>query len=148
MDWIERTVADSLSNLHEEVALSDPWAYQTARLAILRNLSRSRRLGRKKLQEVRSTFEKELNEYIANGSLGPRRPTWDPDGSESIQYHYSRLLALTVAVELTSGRYTTSLARSIRDESRALCESYFRWCDHIVDVWGGSIHRTAPEAHS
>jgi hypothetical protein len=72
------------------------------------------------------------------------RPTWDPDGRESIPYHYSRLLALTVAVELASDRSSTSVAKAIRDESNALCDSYFRWCNHMLDVWSGSIHRTAP----
>ena len=144
MDWIERTVIASLAGFDQEAALSNPWGRQTARLVVLYRLSRSRRLGRKKLQEVRYTFQKELDEYIANGTLGPRRPTWDPDGRESILYHYSRILALTVAVELASGRSSSSVAKGIREESASLCKSYFRWCDHIINVGGGSIHQTAP----
>jgi hypothetical protein len=144
MDWIERTVANCLTNLYSEAALADPWARQAARLRILQGLSQSRRLSRKKIQEVRSIFQMELDEYIANGSFGPRRPTWDPDGRESIRYHYSRLLALSVAIELASDRSSSSVATAIREESTALCESYFRWCDHITSVWGGSIHRAAP----
>jgi hypothetical protein len=70
MDWIERTVADSLSNLHPQVAMADPWTRQTARLAILQGLSRSRRLGRKKLQEARCIFQKELDEGDGDGDEG------------------------------------------------------------------------------
>lgn len=144
MDWIDRIVSDKLSKLQQEATLSDPWTRQTTRLAILYGLSRSTRLGKMKSKEAKYVFQKELDEYIANGSLGSRRPTWDPDGRESIPYHYARLLALTVAIELAPGKSSTSVAEAIREETNALAESYFRWCDHIVDVWGGSIHRTGP----
>jgi hypothetical protein len=83
MDWIERIVIDSLSGLDQEAALSDPWGSQTAGLAVLYRLPRSRRHGRKKLQEVKYTFQKELDEYIANGTLGPRQPTWTQMGESS-----------------------------------------------------------------
>ena len=142
MNWIERVISDSLSKVHNEAALSDPWVRQTARLRILRDLSRSNRLGKAKLREVKDAFRKEFDEYIISGSLEPRRPTWDPDGRESILYHYRRLLALTLAIELASDRFSTKVAEAIREESSALCQSYFRWCDHIVDIWGESIHRT------
>ena len=142
MDWIDRMVSDDLSRLHQEEALTNPWGRQTARLAILYGLTRSRRLSKKKLKEAKYIFQKELDEYIANGSLGPRRPTWDPDGRESIPYHYSRLLALTVAIEFASGGSSMEVAKAIREEASGLCESYFRWCDHILGVWGGSVHRT------
>jgi len=95
-----------------------------------------------KLKDAKYVFQKEFDEYIANGSLGPQRPTWDPDGRASIPYHYSRLLALTVAIEFASGESSTAVAKAIRDEANGLCESYFRWCDHILGVWGGQVHRS------
>ena len=144
MDWIDRMVSDGLSKLHQEEALSNPWGRQTARLTILCGLVRSRRLGKKKLTEAKYVFQKELDEYIANGSLGPQRPTWDPDGRASIPYHYSRLLALTVAIEFASGDSSIAVAKAIREEASGLCESYFRWCDHMLAVWGGPTHRTGP----
>ncbi|MDG7011595.1 MAG: hypothetical protein JRN11_05940 [Nitrososphaerota archaeon] len=140
MDWIDRTVFDDLSKLHQEEALANPWSRQTARLAVLYGLTQSHRQSKKKLGEAKHALQRELDEYIANGSLGPRRPTWDPDGRESIPYHYSRLLALTLAIEFASGDSSTEVAKAIREEASGLRESYFRWCDHILGVWGGSIH--------
>ncbi len=144
MGWIDRIVSGSLSKLRHEEALSDRWGRQTARLAILFGLTRSPRLSKAKLKEAKHVFQKELDEYIANGTLGPQRPSWDPDGSESIPYCYSRLLALSVAVELASGDSSTEVAKAIREEASGLCESYFRWCDHILGVWDGAVRRPRP----
>lgn len=141
MGWIDRIISDGLTKLQREEALSDPWGRQRARLTILFGLAQYRKLGKTKCKEVKHAFQKELDGYIANGSLGPRQPTWDPDGKESISYHYGRLLALTVAIEFASGDSATDVAKAIREEASGLCESYFRWCDHILRVWGGSIHQ-------
>ena len=118
------------------------------RLTILYGLTQSRRLGKKKLKEAKYVFQEELDEYIANGSLGPQRPTWDPDGRESVLYHYGRLLALTVAVEFASGDPSTEVAKAIREEARGLCESYFRWCDHILSPFDGERKGIHINAHS
>ena len=144
MDWIDRMVMKGVTKLGKEKDLSNPWARQTTRLSILYALSHSRKLGKDKLKEARYVFQKELDEYISNGTLEPQRLTWDPDGRESIPYHYSRLLALTVAVELASGKSSTMVAKAIREESTALCQSYFRWIDHIFEVWRGPYQKTGP----
>ena len=142
MDWIDRIVSKGLSELDKETTLSNPWGRQSARLAILYGLEHSRRLSRTKLKEARYVFQKEFDEYVANSTLGPMRPAWDPNGEKSIPYHYSRILALTVAVEFSSGDSASALAKAIREEATGLSESYFRWCEHILGVWSGSIHRT------
>jgi hypothetical protein len=137
MDWIERVVSSKMSKMSNEAAMSNAWGREAARLALLSDLSRNPKLGRTKSTQAKHAFQRELDEYIAHCTLGPQRPTWDPDGRESVVYHYSRLLALTVAIEFASGVSAAELAETIREETGGLCQAYFKWCDHILEVWRG-----------
>ena len=134
MNWIDRTVSDGLSKMHQEALFSNPWARQTARLAVLYGLKDFKGLGKIKRKEAKHVFQKELSEYIANGTIGSVKPAWDADGRESISYHYSRILALTVALEFATENSPKVVAEAIREEVKGLWESYFKWCNHILDV--------------
>jgi hypothetical protein len=46
------------------------------------------------------------------------------------------------AMERIIARMNTEVAKAIRKELDGLCKSYFRWCDHMLGSWMGSIHQS------
>ena len=131
-------VSDVFSSLPEQEMLRDPEMNRLARLALLSGAMRTKGFKPEPLKELKHAFRSGLQGLLSTPDPLPAYRTNRVD----VPDHYSCILNLTSALEWTSSEdASVQIARAIRDEAGALCDAYFRRCEHILDVWGGCIDR-------
>jgi hypothetical protein len=140
MELIERKVSVMLSHLPDQELLRDPSSHQLARLTVLTAIVNSKRIKPAELKRAKEFFQRELDEYVANGCFRPGAGTRKGGLADEVVDRYGRILALSCAFELAPSEDTSwRIAKAIRVEAGALCAAYSDWCSYLLHGMKDSI---------